>query len=224
MSYKIRRIKEHLMLDSDEGLWVLDTGASSSFGSVNKLEIHDQSYEIASNYLGFDNENLSEALGTNVEGLIGGDILNNYDSYWDLSSNRISFSTENMGNEGTAIPLRFFMGIPTLKVNMQGSSYNWFFDTGAVICYVIEQIEEWEAPVDTYDDFYPGYGNFSTEVFEDEITLGTLNMKIKCGVLPSLLGVSLASGDCTGILGLSALGQKSFLYAPRRKKLILTAQ
>ena len=79
----------------------------------------------------------------------------------------------------------------------------------------IEQIEEWEAPVDTYDDFYPGYGNFSTEVFEDEITLGTLNMKIKCGVLPSLLGMSLASGDCTGILGLSALGQKSFLYAPR---------
>ncbi|SVB32877.1 uncharacterized protein METZ01_LOCUS185731 [marine metagenome] len=37
MSYNIRHIKEHLMLDADEGLWVLDTGAPSSFGSVNKL-------------------------------------------------------------------------------------------------------------------------------------------------------------------------------------------
>ena len=96
MSYKIRYIKEHLILDVDEGLWVLDTGAPASFGSVAKLEIHDQCYDITSNYMGFDNEKLSEALGKNVEGLIGGDILNNYDSYWDLSSNRISFSTENI--------------------------------------------------------------------------------------------------------------------------------
>ena len=224
MSYKIRHIKEHLILDVDEGLWVLDTGAPVSFGSVAKLEIHDQCYDITSNYMGFDNEKLSETLGENIEGLIGGDILNNYDSYWDLSLNRISFSTENMENRGNAISLGFFMGIPTLKVNLRGRSCNWFFDTGAVISYVAEQIEEWEAPVDKHDDFYPGYGNFSTEVFEDEITLGALSMKIKCGVLPGLLGMSLAIGDCRGILGLSALNQQSFLYAPRRKKLILNAQ
>ena len=109
------------------------------------------------------------------------------------------------------------MGIPTLKVNLRGRSYNWFFDTGAVISYVAEQIEEWEAPVDKHDDFYPGYGNFSTDVFEDEITLGALNMKIKCSVLHGLLGMSLAIVDRRGILGLSALSQQSFLYAPRRK-------
>ena len=107
------------------------------------------------------------------------------------------------------------------------------FDTGAVISYVTEQIEEWESPVDQYDDFYPGYGDFSTEVFEDEITLDALEgegdlkalrMKIKCGVLPSMLGMSLAIADCSGILGLSALNHQSFFYAPRRKKLILNAQ
>ena len=164
---------------------MLDTGAPASFGSVAKLEIHDKCYDITSNYMGFDNEKLGEALGENIEGLIGGDILNNYDSYWNLSLNRISFSTENMQNRGNTISLDFFMGIPTLKVNLLGRSYHWFFDTGSVISYVAEQIEEWETSVDKYDDFYPGYGNFSTDVFEHEITLGALNMKIKCGVLLS---------------------------------------
>ena len=70
MSYKIRYIKEHLILDVDEGLWVLDTGAPASFGSVAKLEIHDQCYDITSNYMGFDNEKLSETLGENIEGLV----------------------------------------------------------------------------------------------------------------------------------------------------------
>ena len=224
MSYKIHHIKEHLILDVDEGLWVLDTGAPASFGSVAKLEIHDQCYDIPSNYMGFDNKKLSEALGEPIEGLIGGDILNNYDSYWDLSLNRISFSTEKLEHRGNTVSLDFFMGIPILKVNLRGRSYNWFFDTGAVISYVTEQVEEWKTPVDEYDDFYPGYGSFTAEVFEDEITLGSLDMKIKCGVLPSLLGMSLAIGDCSGILGLSALNQQSFLYAPRRKKLILNVQ
>ena len=224
MLYKIRHIKEHLILDADEGLWILDTGSPSSFGSVDKLEINDRTYEIASNYMGFDNEKLSEAIGENVEGLIGVDILNNYDSYWDLFSNTISFSTENIKKEGNTISLGFFMGIPTLKVDLRGSSYNWFFDTGAVISYVTEQIDEWENPVDRYDDFYPGFGSFSTEVFEDEIIVGALNMEIKCGVLPSLLGMSLTIANCTGILGLGALKQQSFLYAPRSRELILNAQ
>jgi len=218
--YKIHEIQEHLVLDADQGLWVLDTGAPSSFGAVPKLEVNDQIYEIEPNYMGFDNQSLSDALGESVDGLIGGDILSKYDSYWDISANKIVFSLEPMKNEGEAIALGFFMGIPTLKVTMHGVSHNWFFDTGAVVSYVTKQPESWENPVDKYDDFYPGYGNFSTEVFEDEITLGILSMKIKCGVLPSLLGMSLGVGGCTGILGLSALNKRSFLYAPRRKKLI----
>ena len=137
-----------------------------------------------------------------------------------------------MEYRGNSIALDFFMGIPTLKVNLRGRTYNWFFDTGAVISYVAEQIDEWQSPIDKYDDFYPSYGDFSTEVFEDKITLEVLEgeidskalqMKIKCGVLPSMLGMSLAIGDCSGILGLSALNNQSFLYAPRRNKLILNA-
>ena len=222
-TYQIRRIKQHLVLVRDDELWVLDTGSPSSFGSLDKFEIYDQTYEIASDYMGFDNVKLSEAIGESVHGLIGGDVLNNYDSYWDLSSHVISFSREKLRNIGDIISLDFVMDIPTLEVNLRGCTYNWFFDTGAVISYVAERNEEWNVPVDTHDDFYPGFGDFSTDVFEDEIELGPLRMKIQCGVLPSLLGMSLAIVDCEGILGLSALAQQSFLYAPRRNELILNA-
>ena len=87
---------------------------------------------------------------------------------------------------------------------------------------------------DQYDDFYPGYGGFSTEVYEDEITLEAFGSEsdseeahrvtTKFGVLPEMLGMSLAIGGCNGILGLKALNNQSFLYAPRRNKLILNAQ
>tara|TARA_B100000686_G_scaffold103034_2_gene110385 strand:- start:1685 stop:2344 length:660 start_codon:yes stop_codon:yes gene_type:complete len=217
----MRHIKGHLILDTGKTLWVLDTGAPSSFGSVDKLEINDRTYEVKSNYMGFDNEQLSDAIGEKVEGLIGGDILNNFESYWNLSSGTISFSRGNIENKGDIISIDFIMGVPILEINLRGISQNWFFDTGAVISYVAEQNQAWEVAVDEHDDFYPGYGKFNTEVFEDEITLGELTMKIKCGVLPSLLGMSLAVAGCTGILGLNALDQKSFIYAPRRKKLIL---
>ena len=63
MSYKIHDIKEHLVLDADQGLWILDTGAPTSFGSPDTLEINKKTYEIESNYMGFDNTKLSEALG-----------------------------------------------------------------------------------------------------------------------------------------------------------------
>ena len=234
MFHNIYRIKEHLILKLDQGMWLLDTGAPESFGSINKLEIDGQSYEVASDYMGFDIGNISEALDEDIVGLIGGDVLSNYDTYWDLSLNRISFSKESIEYGGNSIALDFFMGIPTLKVNLRGATYKWFFDTGAVISYVTEQLEEWESPVDQYDDFYPGYGDFSTEVYEDEITLEASGSEsdseeahrvtTKFGVLPAMLGMSLAIGGCNGILGLKALNNQSFLYAPRRNKLILNAQ
>ena len=70
--YKIHEIQEHLVLDVDEGLWILDTGAPSSFGAVPKLEVNNQIHEIEPNYMGFDNQSLCEAIGESVEGLIGG--------------------------------------------------------------------------------------------------------------------------------------------------------
>ena len=46
MFHNIYRIKEHLILKLDQGMWLLDTGAPESFGSINKLVIDGQSYEV----------------------------------------------------------------------------------------------------------------------------------------------------------------------------------
>ena len=41
-SYKIRHVKGHIVLETDDGLWALDTAASSSFGSVDQLKKVDK--------------------------------------------------------------------------------------------------------------------------------------------------------------------------------------
>ena len=115
------------------------------------------------------------------------------------------------------------MGVPTLTLNMSGEEQTWFFDTGAVISYSAKHSDSWGDPIDSFEDFYPGFGKFSTDVFDVEIRLMGKSQTIKCGVLPVLLGMSLAMGGCSGILGLQSLDLGSFVYAPRRQKLIKNA-
>ena len=222
-SYEIRKINEHLTLVHGLELWILDTGSPASFGAKSELSIEGDLYPIPPSYMGFGSEKLSEALGEKVTGLIGGDILGNYDTEWNLVDGTLQVSKHEANAVGIEIPLGFFMGVPTLTLNVNGEEQKWFFDTGAVISYAAEQSDLWGDPTDSFDDFYPGFGEFSTDVFDVEILLLGKPQTIKCGVLPTLLGMSLAMGGCSGILGLQALDLGSFVYAPRRKKLIKNA-
>jgi len=222
-SYEIGKIKDHLTLVDGPERWILDTGSPASFGTKSELYLSGDRYSISPSYMGFGSEKLSEALGEEVTGLIGGDILGRYDTEWNLVDGILQVSKSETHASGIEIPLGSFMGVPTLAVRVNGEMQKWFFDTGAVISYAAKQSDSWGAPTDSFDDFYPGFGKFSTDVFDVEISLFGKPETIKCGVLPGLLGMSLGMGGCSGILGLQALGLGSFVYAPRRKKLILNA-
>jgi len=203
--------------------WVLDTGSPASFGAIKKINIDGQSYSISESYMGLDPEILSKNLGYTVSGLIGGDILNNYDSAWDCKNGKIIFSNEQLEPSGTEVSIGFSVGIPTLRLVLEGSEQNWFFDTGANISYLVEQPTIWKNPIRSYEDFYPGFGKFSTEVYETEISLANFNLKVQCGILPQLLGLSLSIGGCTGIFGINELLNSKFYYLPRVKRLYLDA-
>ena len=78
-SYEIRKINDHLTLVHGPELWILDTGSPASFGAKSDLSIAGDLYPISRSYMGFGSEKLSEALGEEITGLIGGDILSHYD-------------------------------------------------------------------------------------------------------------------------------------------------
>ena len=219
-TFKVIKKEGHLLLSEMDRLWVLDTGAPNSFGDHDELSIEGLSHIIPNNYLGLDAEQLSQNLKFKITGLIGGDILNNYNTAWDCKECEITFMDEDNYPNGISIPIELFMGIPTLTVEVNNSKQKWFFDTGANICYVTEKPENWTTPVDTHDDFYPGFGNFQTEVHETQVQFHDTPKQVKCGVLPELLGLSLSLGGCTGILGINEFLDSSFYYSPRTGKII----
>ena len=222
-SFELIKKNGHLIMVEGDNLWVLDTGSPASFGTIETINIDGQTYSISESYMGLACETLSENLGYTVSGLIGGDILSNYDTAWDCKSGKIIFSDEQLEPSGEEINIAFSVGIPTLTVLIEGSEQNWFFDTGANISYLVEQPTAWKNPIRTYEDFYPGFGKFSTEVYETEISLANFNLKVHCGILPQLLGLSLSIGGCTGIFGINEFLNSKFYYLPRAKRLYVDA-
>ena len=104
-SYEIRKINDHLTLVHGPELWILDTGSPASFGAKSEFSIAGDRYPIPPSYMGFGSEKLSEVLGEEVTGLIGGDILGNYDTEWNLVDGTLQVSKHEANASGIEIPL-----------------------------------------------------------------------------------------------------------------------
>lgn len=50
-------------------------------------------------------------------------------------------------------------------------------------------------------DFYPGFGQFSTDTRRVSIQLGRTRVELQCGQLPELLGMTLASDAPEHVVG-----------------------
>ena len=74
----------HLFVELNNGLYLLDTGAPSSFGTTSRLSIADETFDLQNNYLGLSATTLSQLVGVRCEGLLGADILGRFDHLFDV--------------------------------------------------------------------------------------------------------------------------------------------
>ena len=97
-----------------------------------------------------------------------------------------------------------------------------FFDTGAQISYFQgDSLSKFPAE-GTVQDFYPVIGEFSTDTFRIPIKIGRAQYPLRCGQLPTLLGMSLMLAGTQGIIGNELLQGRVVGYFPRRRWLILS--
>jgi hypothetical protein len=76
-----------------------------------------------------------------------------------------------------------------------------FVDTGARLSYVDEKIAANYAPIGKESDFYPGIGEFETDVYEIPFQQGEMGFQLRCGVLPKILETALFVTGKRGIVG-----------------------
>lgn len=211
----------HIIVSSTKGNLLIDTGAPSSVGNDNTVSFAGRNHSVKKNFMGVSPKSLSDHIGTNINALIGVDILNQYDMVISPYQRQLFVSDEEQHVDGEELELDEFMGIPIFKASVDEDMIWMFFDTGARLPYLDPNIAQTYPRIGTEQDFYPGIGRFNTETYRVPIALGGETVELVVGILPQLLQMTLMMANTSGILGTTILSDYLVGFAPRRKKLIL---
>jgi len=211
----------HLFVELDGNLWLFDTGAPTSFGAVTSMMIAGEQLRLATSYFGLTNETLSHFVGVPCVGLLGADVLGRFDHILDSADGTLTISSTELEHCGQAMQLSEFMGIPILIARIADIDYRMFFDTGAQISYFQDESLSSYPPAGNVTDFYPGIGQFQTDTYQVEVVLNGIDVTVRCGSLPGLLGATLLMADTQGIIGNQILNNRVIGFFPRRNKLYL---
>lgn len=211
----------HLFLELGGELWLLDTGAPTSFGTSRSLSIAGEQFSLGTSYLGLTAATLSQFVGVPCVGLLGADVLGRFDHIFDTAGGILAVSTAELSHSGASVRLDEFMGIPIVTARVGSSDYRMFFDTGAQISYFQDDSLTEFPSAGSVTDFYPGVGQFQTDTHEVPVSLGSVAFTLRCGTLPGLLGMTLMMADTEGIVGNAILSNRTVGYFPRRRMMVL---
>lgn len=211
----------HLFVEIEKNYWLFDTGSPTSFGECDTLTIANKQCEVGGDYMGISPEMLSEFVGIQCFGLIGGDVLSHFDCIIDCVQNTLTVTTDEATHGGQAVHLSEVMGVPVFTVMIADTEYRMFFDTGAQISYFQDDSLTTFPPGDRMTDFYPGVGQFQTDTYQIDASIAGFIFTLRCGTLPNALGASLTMAGIQGIIGNGILVNRKVGYFPRRNLLCL---
>ncbi len=203
-----RWIDGHILIQTRDAEFILlDTGSPKSF------KRGDAEISILMEKISDDNDNLLNVISNHscsqkIIGLIGSDILKNKDVSIDLISETIIFSPPMEGNSsyrGTNLDMGICMGIPTIEFEINGGKHTAFVDTGARLNYIspelTENIENIKPTQRGVKDFYPSLGEFDTDVYRLEISIGGKPIVMNFGTMPLLLKTAIGITGINSIIG-----------------------
>lgn len=198
---EIQEVSGHLILETASGRYVVDTGSPTSFARGGNINFASRTVEVSTSAMGMlDADTLSGYIGSEVDGLIGMDVLGDY--RLTFSQNRLIVEdSDNLEDGFVALPTDSFMGIPVVAGNIDGHEIRVFVDSGAKISYLSPNLIANLPIAENVRDFYPGMGEFDVDVSIASCTLAGLPLQARFGRLPTLLQMTLMMGGVNGILG-----------------------
>ena len=212
----------HLFVDIDDRPWLVDTGAPSSFGIPDTITLSGRSFPIQDHYFQLDAAALSELVELDCAGLLGNDILGQFDWIFDCAQNSAHCGDNLLMKDGLTISIEHQMTVPVFPTTIAGERHCLFFDTGAQISYLPPKLLAGCPPAGDFTDFYPSLGRFTLPTFWADLSLGSLSLRLRCATLPDALQPLLAMANgVVGILGNEILHQHRLGYFPRQDVVVL---
>lgn len=164
-------IHDHMLVERDGRLAILDTGIPDSMACP---------------------EVVSEVLGVPVDRLIGCAELARSPLTIDWPGRLIVHGAVPAPGATLVTLSRAAFGIPLIPVHTPLGRVDAALDTGAALSYAPPEAVRGLAPVREAEDFLPGLGNFTVDVYKLDIRVGGIPLEVEFGVMPPLLRMALS--------------------------------
>jgi hypothetical protein len=220
-TYPLHLIHNHLFLETEGRRYLIGTGSPKSFAGTPSLILDGRTFAIVPNYMQLTAASLSRQVGVECHGLLGADILNQFDLLIDLPRSVITISTEENQMQGVGSPLSFLQGIPIVSVGIQNEPYRMFLDTGAQVSYFQSPLLDGYPSTGVVSDFFPGFGPFETHSHIVSANFAGVDFELRFGKLPATLAAGLMVAKTQGVIGNAIFHQRPIGYFPRRSLLVL---
>jgi len=207
-------IKNHIILQTDSGKFLLSTGSpitiikdGVTLGFLEKYFSITRNFKNTSrNMSGRMLSEISNFIGTSIDGLIGTDYLMDIDVSIDPLSETFIFcppvDKRPADFKGVMTDLEIYNSIPVVNLLYNGVEHRAFLDTGSCISYINESLIKGTQPVKkNIPDYLPMYGRFETDIYNLKIALASAELNMNFGVLPSRLACALNDTGIDFIIG-----------------------
>lgn len=136
--------------------------------------------------------------------LLGTDGLSRYDLEIDPAERVVRVGAD-LEPRGDMLSIELVMGVPQVEVRLDGRDAMAFFDTGAKLSYVEEELVNAREPVDRRSDFYPLLRPFEADIYRVPLGIGPHEWTVEAGTLPETLEVMLTMTDTQAVVGTQIL-------------------
>ena len=222
--YPLEVFGGHLLIRREGQALLLDTGSPVSIGGQSSCRFLGQEFPVQPRYNELTTEQLSEHLGTRIDVLLGADLLARFAVAIDAETGRVVFGEDRGPHCGRVVPLETIGGIPVVEVGLAGRALRTLFHTGATVSCLHGADMRPYPFVGIARDFYPGQGEFATELRCVPLTFGDQAVGLTCGMLPPILDRSLLLAGLHGIVGTNLLQSFKVGWAPGFRELRLLAR
>ena len=191
-----------LCIESADGTIILDTGSPVSLGTGSTIDLDGVLIKTQTSMLGHSWNSIKESVPFNAGALVGTD---------QVGSNSICINLEKQTaiwaeSLTSGLPMEMMAGVPVITAILNGTPGRYFFDTGASICYVVdERAVEGCDLVGEFEDFHPMLGSFSTRLFSATLNMSDDPIDVDVGILPSAFSVMMKPFGIDGIIGTNSI-------------------
>jgi hypothetical protein len=219
--YTVVLLGGHLILRHHAQALLLDTGSPVSVGRGPSWRFLGRDFPLQSRYNGMTTEDLSETLGTQVDILLGADVLAQFRVTIDTETSRVAFGDDEWLAGARVLPLHTVGGLPVIECKLAGRSRRMLLHTGATVTCLPSGDTGPYPCVGTARDVYPGLGEFATDVRIVPITFGSHTDELECGSLPMTLERALLNVGVHGLVGTNLLRSFKLGWSPGFRELRL---